>query len=227
MYPMIMSVSIVPVGLTKHREGLMKISSASPKYAQRMVELSQKLSIKYPGIDGRPFILLSDEWYILSQNILPEISEYDDIDLIENGVGQVRRFLEDFETEKKSIPKSFDKPTEFTIITGKLIYNIFNKEVGSFLNSIPNLKVNIIPIINDFMGHSVTVTGLITGKDIISQLKDKNLGLAVWCTYRILNEDGNLTLDDLSLSDISKEIGVPINISQDSILEIFERKIIG
>ncbi len=98
---------------------------------------------------------------------------------------------------------------------------------GGFLNGIPGITVNVVPIINHFLGQSVTVSGLLTGRDIIDQLKGKELGEAVWVTHRILNDDGTKTLDDLTLEDMSTELGVPVNISNDSILEIFERNIIG
>ena len=81
--------------------------------------------------------------------------------------------------------------------------------------------------LNDFYGEMVTVSGLLTGQDIIKQLKNKKLGDAVWCSHRILNDEGKLTLDDMTLSDISEELRVPVNVSTDSILEIFERNIVG
>ncbi|MBC8214689.1 MAG: DUF512 domain-containing protein [Candidatus Marinimicrobia bacterium] len=226
-YPQIKSVSIVPVGLTKHRENLMQINSVDKKYAENMMNLSQEFQQKYRTENHQPFLLFSDEWYILANKQFPKRYDFGDIDLVENGVGQVSKFIDRFEKEKSSLPKSFSKPTEFTIFTGTLVNDIFNKEVGEYLNSITNLTVNITPIINDFYGHSVTVTGLLTGQDIISQLENRRLGESVWSTYRILNDDGNKTLDNVTLENMSSQLGVPVNVCQDSILEIFERNIIG
>jgi len=101
------------------------------------------------------------------------------------------------------------------------------REAGTYLNSIENLKVNIYPIRNEFYGESVTVTGLLTGQDITAQLRGKQLGEAVWSTYRILNDDGTRTLDDFTLEDISDQLKVPFRVAQDSILEIFNRDISG
>ncbi len=226
-YPQIKSVSIVPVGLTKYREHLMQIENVSREYAIKIVNLSQEYLQKYITSDDQPFLLFSDEWYILSNSPFPKRYDFGDIDLVENGVGQVSQFLDNFKKEKSSLPASFEQPTEFTIFTGTLINEIFNKEVGEYLNSIPNLSVNIVPIINDFYGHSVTVTGLLTGRDIISQLKERKLGSAVWTTYRILNDDGSKTLDNITLGNMTSQLGVPVNVCQDSILEIFERNIVG
>ena len=111
--------------------------------------------------------------------------------LTENGVGQVQSFLNKFEIENGKF-KILDNKRTFTIATGKLAYTIFKKEVIPYLNEINNLTVNLIEIKNDFYGHMVTVAGLITGQDIIAQLKDKDLGEAVWCSNRILNDEGTL-----------------------------------
>lgn len=225
-YPKVKSVSIVPVGLTGHRDGLMSIKSVDRDYAIQMLNQQDLLRHSFPG--GKiPFIYLSDEWYILAGQPFPSVDNYLAYDLIENGVGQVPVFLKQFESEKKRLPARLNDHTEFSIVTGVLVNEIFQREVGSFLNNIENLKVNIIPVQNDFFGRSVTVTGLLTGQDIINQLKGRTLGQAVWCTDRIINDEGTHTLDDLTLADISKELGVPMNVSRDSISEIFKRGIHG
>ena len=104
---------------------------------------------------------------------------------------------------------------------------VFRKHIMPILENIDNLKVNLYTINNDFYGDVVTVTGLLTGKDIINQLKGKSLGEAVWTSYRVLNDEGTLTLDDMTTEMISNELGLPFNITQDSILEIFKRNIHG
>jgi NifB/MoaA-like Fe-S oxidoreductase len=87
--------------------------------------------------------------------------------------------------------------------------------------------VNLVEIKNDFYGDMVTVAGLLAGQDIVNQLKDKDIGEAVWCSHRILNDEGTVTLDDMTLADLSSQLGVPVNVSHDSILEIFNRNIHG
>ena len=226
-YPGLNSLTIVPVGLTKHRKGLNKIDIVSPQYAQLMLSQAVALNEKYKINSRRSFIFFSDEWYILSNKKLPSLNHYGSLDLIENGVGQVQHFIHQLKTEKKDFPKSLEKPREFSIVTGKLMKNIFIKNVMPILKEVKNLKVNLYTIDNYFYGDMVTVTGLLTGQDIITQLKGKSLGEAVWSSHRILNEEGTLTLDDMSLSQISNQLGVPFNVSEDSILEIFRRDIIG
>ncbi len=224
--PWLRSVSIVPVGLTGHRRGLMELATVTPEYAAAMTKLLSGLQSKYP-VKNSHFLFLSDEWYILAGKPFPSPEFYQPYDLVENGVGQVPKFLAEFEKEKNQLPVSLDTRTEFTIITGRLVNEIFQREVGSFLNNIRNLKVNIVPIDNDFMGRSVTVTGLLTGHDIVAQLTKRQLGQAVWCTRRIINDEGTRTLDDMTPEEISAQLGVPFRVSNDSILEIFERSIVG
>ncbi|NQU66707.1 MAG: DUF512 domain-containing protein [Candidatus Marinimicrobia bacterium] len=224
-FPGLSSCSIVPVGLTEHRHGLFTIQPVTPEYAKQMIDELAGLRRQFPGTN-HPFIFFADEWYILADAPIPQVREYKGVDLTENGIGQVSTFLQKFGKEKKRILE-FTEPAHFTIATGELIHGIFRDSVGGFLNGIPGITVNLVPIVNHFLGQSVTVSGLLTGRDIIDQLKGKELGEAVWVTHRILNDEGTKTLDDLTLEDMSTELGVPVNISNDSILEIFERNIIG
>ena len=107
-------------------------------------------------------------------------------------------------------------------MTGELAYDTFVSEIKPTLDSIGNLSVNFFKIKNYFFGDSVTVAGLLTGKDIIDQLKGKDLGSSVWASYRILNDDQLLTLDDMTLKDISANLKTDFRVSQDSIYEIIK-----
>ena len=226
-YPKVNSISIVPVGLTKHRVGLPELSTVTPEYAEKLVDYAESLKAQFPGSEDQPFIFLSDEWYIVAKKPFRPIVEMGGLNLIENGVGQVQSFLEDFEAESESFPTSFSEPTSFTIATGHLAYGIFETNVIPVLNNIENLHVNLVEIKNNFYGDMVTVAGLLSGQDIVKQLKGQEIGDAVWCSHRILNDEGTVTLDDMTLADLSSQLGVPVNVSHDSILEIFNRKIHG
>ncbi|MBT3251127.1 MAG: DUF512 domain-containing protein [Candidatus Marinimicrobia bacterium] len=225
-FPKLQSCSIVPVGLTDHRDGLMKLSTVSPDYAKQFLQGFPQLRKQFNGVD-HPFLFLSDEWYILADHPFPPLYEYDDVDVVENGVGQVAAFLDKFENEKALISQYNNVNRNFSIATGTLIHGLFEKEVGGYLNNLTGINVSVYPVKNDFLGHSVTVSGLLTGRDIVDQLKDKNLGEALWISHRILDDDGTKTLDDMTLEEMSASLGVPVNISNDSILEIFKRNIHG
>ena len=221
-YPQFKTLSIVPVGLTRHREGLPDLEYVNQQYAKNLFKVYPKLNKQFPGSKS-PFIILSDEWYILGGKPFPPKSFYGDYDLVENGVGQFRDFLDRFNSEKKNFPKSLKTKTKISIVTSTLVFDIFIKKIKPVLDKIKNLKVNFFRIENNFFGDSVTVAGLLTGKDIISQLKGKDIGSSVWATYRILNDEQTLTLDDMTLDDISKELQTEFKVSKnDSINDIIK-----
>jgi putative radical SAM enzyme (TIGR03279 family) len=221
-YPHFKTLSIVPVGLTRHRDGLPKLDYVNQKYAKNLFKIYPNLNKQFPGSKS-PFVILSDEWYILARKSFPPKKYYGDYDLIENGVGQFRDFLDRFNSEKKAFPKALQTKTKISIVTSTLVYDIFIKKIKPILNKITNLKVNFFKIKNNFFGDSVTVAGLLTGEDIISQLKGKDLGSSVWTTYRILNDDQTLTLDDMTLGDISKALQTKFKVSKnDSINDIIK-----
>ncbi|MAJ44080.1 MAG: radical SAM protein [Candidatus Marinimicrobia bacterium] len=224
-YPILNSLSIVPVGLTEHRKDLMNLKTVTKDYALKFIPQIETYKKDYPS-NSSSFFFLSDEWYILSELDLPKSEEYGDFSLIENGVGQVRNFLNIFESEKKEILEIIkNHKLNFTIGCGTLIYPIFIKYLMPFFESQPNLEIKIIPIVNNFFGESVTVSGLLSGKDIIQQLTGRNLGNSVWFSNRILNDEQTLTVDDFSLEDLSKKIDRPVKVMEDSILNIIKEEI--
>ena len=218
-YPKLKTCTIVPVGLTKHRQGLMDISVVSKQYAQKMLEQLPDMKKDFPGKKG-PFVLCSDEWYILADVPFPNVNEFGDTDLSENGVGQVPNFLNRFHSETLQFPKHLKKPFHITLVTGTLIAETFNCEIVPVLNKIQNLAVTVIPIKNEFFGNTVTVSGLLTGRDIISQLIARGMGDEIWLSHRILNDEGIYTLDDMTLKDIEAELERPIKVGEDSFQEL-------
>ena len=218
-YPKLKTCTIVPVGLTGHREGLMEIPTVSKKYARDLLGQLVHMRNQFSQASS-PFILLSDEWYILADEPFPSLSEYGEADLTENGVGQVRNFINQFENEYNNFPSELPDKRNITIATGMLIHDIFEKEVIPVLNQIKNMNASLIPIKNNFFGNSVTVTGLLTGKDIITQLSTKSLGDSIWMSHRILNVNGSKTLDDMTLEDISRSLDCPVQTGDDSFLDL-------
>ena len=225
--PGLKSVAIVPVGLTGHRQGLMNIQPVTADYARALLDEYPILHRSYRHSDGGRFVVLSDEWYILAEREVPKTAFYEDLAIEENGVGQVRAFLDRFQREQRRFPKELAAPTRFTIATGVLAHSVFEMHVLPRLNMIGNLTVNLQSIPNTLFGTPVTVAGLLSGKDFLAQLTGMDMGEAVWTTHRILNDAGVLTLDDMSLEQISEQLGVAFNIAEDSILEIFRRGIRG
>jgi len=208
----IKSVAIVPVGLTKHREGLAQLDSVTPDYARDFMPVVHEYDEQYRNIDGDRFVYLSDEWFILADQDIPEMDYYGNCYQIENGVGLTRAFLDDFEMQSQEFPGSLEQPREISLVTGTLAESVLREHVMPVLNRIDNLKVNLYAIRNDFFGETVTVSGLLTAQDVIRQLAARNLGDALYLPMRIVNDDG-ITLDDQKPQDIENHLGIPTFVS--------------
>jgi len=221
--PIARTLSIVPVGLTKHRENLPFIAPVTVEYAEKFIPFAQSLDKKYRLKDDRRFVFLSDEWFLMTGQDLPGVGYFEDSDLAENGVGQVPFFWEQWQAGMTNLNPKLDKPKTVTVCTGTLVENWFRSHWLPTLDSIDNLNINYIPIQNDFYGKDeVTVSGLLVGKDIINQLSGKDLGDKVIFSDRILSETGTVTLDDMSLKQISSAIGTPVVVTDDKPISFFK-----
>ena len=220
--PNALSMSIVPVGLTKHRDGLPNLPRVTAEYARTFIPIGNQLSAKYRQENGKNFVFLSDEWFLKIGAALPNQNYYAGHDLQENGVGQVANFMADWKDNIADYSSGLKKPTSITIGTGTLIADYFNTNFIPLLKTVSNLDVKLKSINNTFFGEDdVTVSGLLTGQDIITQLADQELGDMVLFSNRILNEDDTLTLDDITLGQISHALEVPVRVVGDSPAEFF------
>ena len=220
--PNALSMSIVPVGLTKHRDGLPNLPRVTAEYARSFIPIGKQLSAKYRQENGKNFVFLSDEWFLKIGAALPNQNYYAGHDLQENGVGQVANFMADWKDNIADYSSGLKKPTSITIGTGTLIADYFNTNFIPLLKTVSNLDVKLKSINNTFFGEDdVTVSGLLTGQDIITQLADQELGDMVLFSNRILNEDDTLTLDDMTLGQISHALEVPVRVVGDSPAEFF------
>ena len=220
--PNALSMSIVPVGLTKHREGLPDLPPVTAEYVQSLIPIGKKLSAKYRLENGENFLFLSDEWFLKVDTAFPAIGYYAGHDLRENGVGQVVHFMADWKDNFADYSSGLKKPISITIGTGTLIANYFKTNFIPLLETVSNLDVQLKSINNTFFGEDdVTVSGLLTGQDIIAQLAEQDLGDIVLFSNRILNDDDTLTLDDMTLDQISQVLEVPVRVVGDSPAEFF------
>ena len=220
--PNALSMSIVQVGLTKHREGLPDLPPVTAEYAQSLIPIGKQLSAKYRQENGENFLFLSDEWFLKVDTAFPAIGYYAGHDLRENGVGQVVHFMADWQDNFADYSSGLKKPISITIGTGTLIANYFKTNFIPLLETVSNLDVQLKSINNTFFGEDdVTVSGLLTGQDIIAQLAEQDLGDMVLFSNRILNDDDTLTLDDMTLDQISQALEVPVRVVGDSPAEFF------
>lgn len=207
--PLLQSVSIVPVGLTKYRDGLTNLEPFTKEDAINVIEMVEKWQKKAMEEHNTHFIHASDEWYILAGREMPEEDTYDGYLQYENGVGMIRLLQEEFE-EALNEEKGSDVTHTVNIPTGKLAAPFIKSIINKFNTKYPNVTVNVIEITNDFFGERITVAGLITGQDIIKQLKDKNLQGPLLITENMLRSGEEVFLDDTSVSDLEKTLQVPV-----------------
>ena len=208
MYPAVHSVSIVPVGLTKFREGLYELKSFTPEHAGETIDLVTEFGDKCIEKFGTRLFFCSDEMYICANRELPDDEFYEEHTQLENGVGMIRLL----EAEFKSALSLSDKPdgVPFSIACGVSVAPFFEKLVCAAHEKYDNIDGKVYAIENDFFGHSINVTGLITGRDLIGQLKGKYLGERLFISQNMLRRDEMDFLDDVLLEDAVTALGVPI-----------------
>lgn len=213
--PVMQSVSVVPVGLSKYRDGLYPLEPFTKEDACEVIDLIekwQKINYERHGIH---FIHASDEWYILAEREMPEEGRYDGYIQLENGVGMLRLLQE--EVVDALDEKTDDgKEEELSIATGRLPYPYLDKLVKGIMKVYPGRKVHIYPIRNDFFGEKITVAGLITGQDLIAQLKDKPLGDRLILPSVMFKSGEEVFLDDITKTQAEDALQIPINIVKSS-----------
>lgn len=209
--PYMQSVSVVPVGLTKFREGLYPLEPFTKEDAASVISLIRRYQKQAYDQYGIHFIHASDEWYILAEEELPEAEVYDGYIQYENGVGMVRMFRDDL-TEALSRVEVNEKKGKVTLVTAKLIYPTICWAAECIQEKFPNMELSCVCITNHFFGERITVTGLLTGQDIYEQLKGLELGDYVILPSQVLKADEDIFLDDWTLSDLQKALQVEIRI---------------
>ena len=213
--PCMESVSVVPVGLSKYRDGLYPLEPITAEDAAKTIDIIEKWQKKVYAEHGIHFIHASDEFYILAGRELPEEERYDGYIQLENGVGMIRLLTTEVHEALDELEGDEEKE-ELSIATGKLAAVYLAGFLEEIKKKFPNRKVHLYPIRNDFFGEMITVAGLITGQDLIAQLKDKPLGsrlLLPECMFRSGEED---FLDDITRQEVENALQVPVNIVKSS-----------
>ncbi len=208
MYPAVHSVSIVPVGLTKFREGLFELRPFTPEHSSETIDMVTEFGDECLKKFGTRLFFCSDEMYICANRELPEDEFYEEHTQLENGVGMIRLL----EAEFKSALSLSEKPdgVPFSIACGTSVAPFFEKLVCTAHEKYDNIDGRVYAIENDFFGHSINVTGLITGGDLINQLKGKDLGERLFISQNMLRREEMDFLDDVLLEEASAALGVPI-----------------
>lgn len=213
--PVMESLSVVPVGLSDYRDGLFHLEPFDKEDACEVIDIIEHFQKKAYEKHGIHFVQASDEWYINAGRDFPEAERYDGFVQLENGVGMVRLMKEEFEQEFSAV-QGGDREYEVSIVTGVLVYDSIKILVDRMKEKFPNVKIHLYKIINDFFGHRITVTGLLTGGDMIKQLKGKPLGQRLILPSNTLMADEPKFLDDVTLDQFIEALQVDVCIVESS-----------
>jgi len=221
------SVSVVPVGLTKHRQGLAELRAFDKLLARKTVRLIERCGEICRKKRGRTVFYCADELYMLASLKLPSDKFYEDYPQLENGVGMMRLFITEFEDAKKAAVKtgrSISSPLRdknITLVTGTLAAPYLRKLLHDFSEKCDTMSFVVKPIVNNFFGETVTVSGLVTGGDIIAALRGIKPESFLFIPRNMLRHGDDVFLDDITISDISEALNVKVKVLGQNGAELF------
>ena len=211
LYPSVRSISVVPVGISKYRDGLYPLESFEKEDCKKVINQLKLYQDRYLKEIGTRLVYLADEFYIKGQVPIPSYEHYEDFPQIENGVGLVAVLNREIEIEMEYKDEFKDlRPCKKAIATSYIAYDIIKGYVEELKKINPHLDCSVYKIRNDFFGDKITVTGLICGGDIIEQLKDKELGEYLLLSDSMFKDDRDVFLDDVTLEQVEESLGVKI-----------------
>lgn len=221
LMPNITSMAVVPVGLTKFRDGLYPLIPFTKETAGKTIDIIEEFQQVFLDKFGTRTVFPSDEFYLIAERELPSMEAYEDFSQYENGVGMLRSLIDDFEKALETAEwEGGDRCV--SIATGYSPYGTIAMLAKMSEERFSQLKCNVYRIRNDFFGETITVTGLITAQDLIAQLKGKELGEELLLSSAMLRRDSNIFLDDLTVEDVERELGVKIKVTNSDGYELLD-----
>ena len=220
-YPAVRSVALVPVGLTDYRHKLVQLDPVTPAKAVEYAAAAEAWGMQFKARFGERFVYPADEIFLLTGRPVPEASYYDAFPQLENGIGMVRSFLDTWDEASKRLPTYIAKAMRIGLLTGCLAERILAPLVAR-LNAIENVQVDLLPVDNDFFGHGITVSGLLTGRDMAARMRDGIQRDLVLLPPNCVNGEG-LTLDDMTVPQLAEAVGVPLAVGGYDLVESLER----
>lgn len=209
LMPNITSMAVVPVGLTKFREGLFPLESFNKETAAETIDIIEEFQSVFLKKFGTRTVFPSDEFFLIAERELPPVEYYEEFSQYENGVGMLRSLIDEFE-KALELAEWEGGERHVSIATGYAPYAVISMLVKMAEEHFPLLKCNVYRIRNNFFGESITVTGLITAQDLISQLRGEPLGEELLISSAMLRRDSEEFLDDLTVSDVEKELNTRV-----------------
>lgn len=217
MFPAVNSVSVVPVGVTKYREGLYPLETYTPETASALIGQVEAFAARHLEENGTRLAWCSDEFYLLAGRELPPEDYFENFTQLDNGVGMLTLLTKEFGRALDLMePEDLEGTLPFSIATGVSAAPFLTKLVQQAREKCGMIKGRVYPIVNRFFGETITVAGLVTGGDLIDQLRGKELGERLLIPASMLRSGENVFLDDVSTDDVERELGVPvISVPQD------------
>ncbi len=212
LYPSVRSVAVVPVGLTDYRDKLYKLNKFDKESSLELINQIVKKQNYLLQKHGTRFVFIADEFYVLSESEFPAYGSYEDFDQIENGIGLFRLLEREIDDSINNIKKIEDTNKRFTIVTGAAAYDIMC-ELSNKISKKTGIEINVVKIINECFGKNITVAGLVTGKDIINQLKGKGYKNLIIPKVMVEFED-NIFLDDIKIEDLERELDTKVYVCE-------------
>ncbi|MDU4660163.1 MAG: DUF512 domain-containing protein, partial [Clostridium butyricum] len=215
LYPQVNSVAVVPIGITKYREKLAHVRTYTKEESAREIENVEKLQKQYLKETGGPFVRLSDEFYLVGEKTIPDADFYDNYHQIEDGVGMVRCFRDAIDDTIEELDVNMNG--SFSIVTGTLAYPEICEGAKKIKEKNPNIQLDVYAIINSYFGKTITIAGLLTGTDIIEQMKGviKSKYLIMSNNmfrkgYELSDSTEQIMLDDTKIKDIEEALDVKV-----------------
>ncbi len=208
-FPAVASVAVVPVGLTRFRPPVDELIPVDLAKAQEVIAQVQALQTEFQQTLGTTFAWLADEWFLIGRADLPPESHYEDYPQIGNGVGSIRLFLKEFEQAAQQLPTQLPEPRCYTWVVGNAVEYAFQPLLAR-LNQVEGLTVQLAAIASAYWGQAISVTGLITGQDILTGLQGRALGDGVLLPKVMLKHDEAKFLDDMTVAELEEHLQVPI-----------------
>ena len=213
LYPSMSSVAIVPAGLTKFRDKLYPLTDFTPDEAGEIIDMINSFGDAHKEKHGTRLFYAADEFYLKSGREIPDADYYEEYPQIENGVGMLRSCMDEFKmalSDAEEFLENKDKNRSVSIVTGVAAYPMIKEQVAKLCRICPNLNVNIYKIINHFFGESITVSGLLTGKDMSEQLAGVPLGEELLIPENSLRHGEEVFLCGMTVSELSEKLNVPV-----------------
>lgn len=213
LYPVMQSLSVVPIGLTKYREGLEQMEPFLPEDCRLVLEQIHDLQKELFRELGTRFVHASDEWYVAAGEPVPDADYYEGYGQLENGVGMIRSFVDECRECLHSL-EGDGRSRKVSLVTGQLAAPYITEMAELVREKYPNIVIHVYPIRNDFFGESITVAGLVTGQDIMAQLKGRQLGDYLILPGVMLRSGEDVLLDDITVGELAETLQTKVCVVQ-------------